>query len=119
MLGEFARNGRRLLYVLAGGGDLGDDSPLLGLPRVESLAAQHQITGAARTGNPGDPGDPAGGRQDADPDLGEPENCCGVGDPNVSGERQFETAAQAVSGDRGDGRLPEPGNTSYTEPDAR
>jgi hypothetical protein len=43
VLGEFTGDGRRLFDVLAGGGDLGDDAPLLGLPGVESLAAQHQI----------------------------------------------------------------------------
>src|SRR5215813_4910916 len=61
MLREFTGDGHRLLHVLAGRGDFGDDTPLLGLPGVESPAAQHQVAGAAGADHPHDPGDAAGG----------------------------------------------------------
>ena len=76
---------------------------------VESPTPQHQIARTPRTRDPGDPCDPARGGQDADADLWEPENRCGVGDSDVSGKRQFEPAAKAVAGDGDDGRLAQRG----------
>ena len=90
MLGEHVCDGGRVLNVLAGGGDLGDDPPLLSLPGVESPPTQHQIAGAPRTDDPADPRYPARGGQDPDTDLGESENRCGIGDPDVGGECEFE-----------------------------
>ncbi len=87
------------------GSDLADDPPLLSLPGVETPTAQHQIAGAPRTDDPADPRYPARGGQDADTDLGESENRCGIGDPDVGGECELQSAAQAVAGDCRDGRL--------------
>ena len=56
-------------------------------------------------------------RQNPDADLREPESRGRIGDPDVSGESQFEPAAEAVAGDRGDGRLRQTANTSYTDPE--
>jgi hypothetical protein len=117
--GELVRDGDRMIHVVACSGDLGDDAPLLGLSGVESPAPQHQIAGAARTDRPGNPGDPAGGRQDSDVDLRKPENRCGICNPNVSGEREFQTAAEewpVIAATVGWGSA---ANSSYTEPEPR
>ena len=77
VLGEFTGDGRRLFDVLAGGGDLGDDAPLLGLPGVESLAAQHQIARASGANGPDDPGDAAEEGRMPMPISGNPKTAAG------------------------------------------
>src|SRR5256886_5118790 len=75
------------------------------LARVDARAGQDHLERLAATHQPGQALRAAAARDDREIHLGEAELGVLAGDPDVTGERQLEAAAEREATDRGDDRL--------------
>src|SRR5919201_2920917 len=89
---------------LAGRNALGHETASLGLCRVEATYEEDELLRLRRPDHPHEPMRSAGAGEDAECDLGQPEDRGLVDYAEVHGEGELERAAEAPAVDRGDGR---------------
>lgn len=84
------------------GGDLGDDAQVVGLLGVDELAGEQQLQPALLLDGTHDGGHGLRG-EETDVHLGRPERRVGVGDDELAGRREAESARETVALHRSDG----------------